>query len=115
MAIGRPHDVEWPAKHLRRQRRQHSGELIQASNTVTVNGDTTPRSGGTGQFSIGTFTADATTQTVTFQGHVNFGTLENAFQLRNITAVPEPGTLALFLSGAGLLACKLHRSRGGYC
>ncbi len=40
--------------------------------------------GGRGQFALGTFTADATTQVVTLQGSVN--ALLQAYQLRRITA-----------------------------
>ncbi len=58
-----------------------------------------------GQFAIGTFTADAASQVITFSGGDN-RTLLNAFQLRAFSApaIPEPGTglFALALSGVAL-------------
>jgi hypothetical protein len=70
--------------------------------------------GGLGQFAIGTFLADAPTQTITFTSDNSFfGPLINGFQLRQTAvapaAVPEPGTA---LAGVALLGlCGLRRRR----
>jgi hypothetical protein len=64
-----------------------------------------------GQYVIGTFTADATSQIVTFQnGEINGWV--NGFQVR---AIPEPGTVALvalgLAVGAGFLRHRVARTR----
>ena len=56
--------------------------------------------GGAGCFVIGTFTADATTQVMLYSAD-EYAQI-NAFQVRNITAVPEPSSLAL--AGLGIAA-----------
>ena len=50
---------------------------------VQLDANTTGVTGGVGQHAIGTFTADATSQTVTFQGSVN-GMIQ-AYQVRRVT------------------------------
>jgi hypothetical protein len=65
--------------------------------------------GGLGEFAIGTFVADAATQSIVFgppilDGGFNSG-LMNAFQLRE---VPEPSSAGLLLCG-GLLANRRRR------
>lgn len=47
---------------------------------------------------VGTFVADGTTQHIVFDENVNFPTL-NAYVLREVPAVPEPGTWALMVLG----------------
>lgn len=67
--------------------------------------------GAVGQFEVGTFTADATSQSVFFTTRGQDAVELNAFQLRT---VPEPSTYALaLLGGAGLLgaARRSHRVR----
>ena len=58
--------------------------------------------GGTGQFAIGTFTADTTSYSIALNGEDSYLPIINALQVR---AVPEPSTYAMALAG---LAC------GGY-
>jgi hypothetical protein len=57
--------------------------------------------GGTGQFVIGTFTADATTQAITYNSG-DFAQI-SAFQVRAVSAVPEPSTYALVVGGIATL------------
>ena len=67
--------------------------LVNTSATSTSSGV-----GGVGQFAAGTFTADATTQTIsTFggQGNPSGGNFRNQPSAIQIRAVPEPSTLAL--------------------
>ena len=68
--------------------------------------------GSLGQFAIGTFTADATSQAITFSGS-DTKTLLSAFQLRALpaTAIPEPGSclFALALSGVALRSMSSRR------
>ena len=74
-----------------------------ASNSVTLAYDVGNVSNGAGQYALGTFTADAASQTVTFTGTSSQNDTQiNAFQLRSI---PEPTSLGLLgVGGLGLLA-----------
>ena len=79
---------------------------------ITLSSNSTGAFGGLGQFATGTFTADATTELVTFTGE---GTINGA-QLRDITPAtpaPEPAGLALFGVGLGALGL-IRRRRGSY-
>jgi hypothetical protein len=67
---------------------------------------------GLGQYLIGTFAADSSgTQTITMTPYAVGGSSVqlNAFQLRDITLVPEPSSLALLAAGAGAMLCGLRR------
>ncbi len=82
-----------------------------AGNAVTLDANTADSDGGLGQYVIGTFTADATSQSVAFDGagaFLNARPLVNAFQVR---AVPEPMTLGLF-GAAGVFGVFLARRSG---
>jgi hypothetical protein len=86
---------------------------ITAGNTVTLNPNTTPLDmngmgveGGVGQYAIGRFTADATTQQVEFFGG-EVGVV-NGFQLRE---VPEPSTMLTILMPLGLSVVASRRRR----
>lgn len=68
-------------------------------NLVTLIKNVAGVDGGVGQYTIGTFTADATSQAFTVSSGVAFNTQINALQLR---AVPEPATLTL--AAFGLIA-----------
>ena len=54
---------------------------------------------------VGTFVADAATQHIVFDENVNTPTL-NAYVLRDVSPVPEPGTWALMLAGVGVLVAR---------
>ena len=66
--------------------------------TVTLNGG----SSGSPQYSTGVFTANAANQTFRIQPAAIEGATLNMYELRDITAVPEPSTYGLL--GAGTLA-----------
>jgi hypothetical protein len=65
------------------------------NNSVNLSSNTGEAEGGLGQFVIGDFTADATTQTITFLGDGDGGFL-NGVQLRQ---VPEPRPALLLVLG----------------
>jgi hypothetical protein len=79
-----------------------------AGNSVTLALNQTGLAGGVGQFATGTFTADATSEVITFTGAPGNLPLLNGFELRNVgptvTAVPAPASLTLLgIGAAGLL------------
>lgn len=82
-----------------------------AGNSVTLSPNTSQAVGGLGQYVIGTFTADSTTQTVSYTGSTSASTsgpVINGFQVRAVSA-PEPGTLLLFLYGGSSVALSGSR------
>lgn len=77
--------------------------VISAGNNVTLDPNPSLAEGGLGQYVLGTFTATATSQQVTYDDSEIGGRL-NAFQLRLAAApaVPEPGTALAGLASLGL-------------
>ena len=57
---------------------------------------------------VGTFVASAVTQQIDFHESTNYPTL-NAYVLREVSPVPEPGSWALLLAGLGLLARRTRQ------
>ena len=88
---------------------------VAAGNNVTLDPNTSLNDGGLGQFVIGSFLADGTSQQVTFEN--SEVAIINGFQLRDQIAaapqVPEPGSFALLGLGiAGLFVSRrVSRSR----
>jgi hypothetical protein len=86
-----------------------------ALNTLMARDDT----GGVGQFAIGTFTADATSEVITFSGSspAGQGSALNGFELRDlgpaaVSAVPEPASLTLLgIAAVGLLGYGWRRRK----
>ena len=64
--------------------------------------------GGLGQYVIGRFTANSTTETFTFNPQYSINASASGFQLR---AIPEPGTLNLAVIGLLGLLCYAWRKR----
>ncbi|WPJ97891.1 PEP-CTERM sorting domain-containing protein [Coraliomargarita algicola] len=70
----------------------------------------TDDSGSAGQYVIGTFTADATTQSITISGGTDSGSSSNQINALQLRAVPEPSSTALLI-GAMSSALLLLRRR----
>ena len=70
-----------------------------------------PSPGGPGQYVIGTFVADGTgSETISFApGAGGYGPMLNLLQVRDITPVPEPSTLALLATGVGAMLYGFRR------
>jgi hypothetical protein len=84
-----------------------------ATNSVTLDANTTNIAGGVGQFALGTFTASGTTQTFLLsETGGDFNPLINALQVR---AVPEPvnSALAIVASAASWMAWRRRGRRSG--
>lgn len=81
-----------------------------ATGGLTLDANTLGASGGLGQFAVGTFTATDTSMYVEFNGVGNVP-LINAFELRNLTTVPEPSTYAVVAGFAALALAAIRRTR----
>ena len=81
-----------------------------AGNSIALNSNASGVAGGLGQYGIGTFTADAASEVITFS--TGNQALLNGVQLRNLSAVPEPGSaLAGMLALGVCLSGVVKRSR----
>ena len=81
-----------------------------APNLVSLDDNTTNAIGGTGQYVIGTFNCGSVNEIITFTGtdSTQAPTI-NAFELRDITAVPEPTTFALLGLGTAIVALRRRK------
>jgi hypothetical protein len=81
--------------------------IASATNSVSLDDNTTNAVGGVGQFVIGTFTAGSSSEIITFNGvdSTQAPTI-NAFELR---AVPEPTTMSILFFGSALLGVSRAR------
>ena len=112
LIAGMQYEFQWWANYSQVNEALVPMHSATAGNTVTLDHNTSNTSGGRGQFAIGTFTADAATQSIIFSGP-SHGLL-NGFQLREISAaaaVPETGsTSALFALALGAFALVRRRA-----
>lgn len=110
LVVGQQYEFEW---WLNDANSSTSGFLTTATatNSVSLDDNTTNANGGVGQFVIGTFTAAAGGQeTITFNGtDVTQAPTINALQLR---AIPEPSTMSILLLGGATIAGFALRRRG---
>jgi len=112
LTVGAQYEFEWWSNisHL-----AEPFTTATAGNSVTLNTNTTGQNGGIGQFAIGTFTADASSETVTWSSFDQV--VINGIQLRELMspgvgAVPEPGSLTVLAIGAaGLVGYALRRRK----
>jgi hypothetical protein len=110
LAIGQQYEFQW---WLNDANSPSSGFLTTATATssVSLDDNTTDANGGVGQFVIGTFTANATAQTIAFNGtNSTQAPTIDALQLR---AIPEPSTMSILLLGGVAIsgACLLRRKK----
>ena len=103
LSVGHTYEFQWWSDDS-----QTSSSFVtgaSAVNTDSLSSNTGTSNGGLGQFGVGTFTTGTTGERIVFNG----GTFNivDAFQLRDVTAVPEPSTYALWMSvgGLGLAVC----------
>jgi len=94
LTVGAKYEFEWWSNDSNGLR---SLTTATAVNSVTLTTNTAGLNGGVGQFAIGTFTADASSETITFSSSLQ--DIISGFDLRETAAVPEPGTLLLLSSG----------------
>ena len=97
LSVGEQYEFQWWCNESQTAQTQHSATAD--GSTVTLLNRIPNNNGGIGQYAIGTFTADAAPQTITFSGVAPGGIL-NGFQVRQ---VPEPSTWAMLAAGAGSL------------
>jgi len=80
-----------------------------AGNSVQLDANTGNAAGGLGQYVIGTFTADGSTQQFTLESPAGFtAPLISGLQIR---AVPEPATYMMALAGLTCGGCLVRRRR----
>ena len=75
---------------------------------VTLSSNTSPFDGTLGQYALGTFTANALTQAITFTGNGGDSPFVNAFQLRQTAApvIPEPSSILFGLALCGVAGLR---------
>lgn len=79
-----------------------------AGNSVSLSSNPSATVGGLGQYAVGTFTADAASQAISF-ALPSGGAILNGFQLRQV--VPEPGTALFGLALLGVCTLRNRRAR----
>lgn len=117
LTLGVPYQFQWWVNDSRSTGDQTRTTTATAGTSVVLEHNFQNVAGGVGQYAIGTFVADSTTQQISFQGlggGPNFASSQiNAFQLRAI-AIPEPGSFLLVALVMGILAsirCYQRKSR----
>ena len=80
-----------------------------ANTSAALNYGSDSTAGFPGDFIIGTFVADSATESLTLAPGGAYGLQINLFQVRDITATPEPSSVALLVIGAGAMVFSLRR------
>lgn len=105
---GKTYQFQWWASDTRSNQANGFSVTATAGNSVTLDVNTSSSGNALGQYALGTFTADASTQSIVFS---QAGAMQiNGFQLRDISSIPEPSTYAA-LAGAGVLGLAVLRRR----
>jgi hypothetical protein len=111
LTVGATYEFEWWSNAS--SVAGNSQTIATAGNSVALGFNTSLTTGGVGQFAIGTFVANATTQTITFNS--TSSSIFNGAQLRQtVTAsVPDTGStlalLSLSTAALGLVARRASR------
>jgi hypothetical protein len=118
LTVGQTYQFQWWDNNSGFEYSQANGftpgySTATAGNTVGLNANDGVSQGTLGQYAIGTFTADAATQEIDFNGSSFYGTdpMLNAFQLRELTPTPEPSTWALAAVGLVIFGRKFYPRR----
>jgi hypothetical protein len=110
LVVGQTYLFEWWVSDSRAAVGPHRQGTATAGNAVQLQFNAQGTEGGVGQFAIGTFTADATSEVISFSGQsdgvVGAAPQINAFELR---VIPEPSTIALLLVGGALSILRRRR------
>jgi len=110
LSVGQMYQFQWWVNDPRGTGDFDRTTTATAGNGVSLEHNLGNAEGGVGQYVIGTFTADATTQQIIFQGAgtgPNVGSTQiNAFQLR---AIPEPTSAALLVVVSMHVFCLRRR------
>jgi hypothetical protein len=96
LVVGHAYVFEWWSNFSAPGTQLHTA----APGTVVLLDNTTNSEGGVGQFVVGTFFADATSETITFDGPG--GALVNGAQLRDLGVIPEPSNAIIGLALTGI-------------
>ena len=109
LTIGKDYLFQSWANESRDHLEHRRGKITSGGSTTGwVEYNVSGNNGGLGQFVVGTFTADATTQAFTYTSP-DFAQI-SAFQVRDITVIPEPSSFAMVLGGiANLLLIRRRR------
>lgn len=105
LTVGATYEIElWANDGRGNDRAQTFTGGANTSDTLFVG----PSSGGPGQFILGTFVADGT-GSETISASSPTGPILNLAQIRDITPVPEPSTMAMVAGGFGMLLWGVRR------
>ena len=101
LTIGQQYEFEFFLNGSNTAGNDNLRTIASAGNSVTLDDNTTNAVGGVGQYVIGTFTAAASNEFITFNGtDTTQAPTVNAFELRS---VPEPTTMSILIFGGALL------------
>ncbi len=105
ITVGHSYEVEVWANDGRGLGRSET--IFAGDNSADLN--MSPAAGGPGQYIIGTFVADNTTQSFTLTPDGSYGGQINLLQIRDLTAVPEPSEIAMLAMGFGVMLLAFRR------